>query len=141
MKIRGNSSLLGNNAPLFILDGIPVDNSIQDISPISNNVSLATPSNRAIDINSADIASITVLKGPAAAALYGIRASNGAVVINTKRGSALTNKKYRLPIMVHSPLIISTAACNPGKTNSPMDWAAVIFYPALPVPMKTGAPF
>src|SRR5689334_2528402 len=68
VKIRGNSSLLGNNAPLFILDGIPVDNSIQDISPISNNVSLATPSNRAIDINSADIASITVLKGPAAAA-------------------------------------------------------------------------
>ncbi|HEX6428981.1 MAG TPA: SusC/RagA family TonB-linked outer membrane protein [Niastella sp.] len=94
VKIRGNSSLLGNNAPLFILDGIPVDNSVQDILPsITNNVSLATPSNRAIDINSADIASITVLKGPAAAALYGIRASNGAVVINTKRGSALTNKK------------------------------------------------
>ncbi|MCS3795480.1 SusC/RagA family TonB-linked outer membrane protein [Niastella sp. OAS944] len=94
VKIRGNSSLLGNNAPLFILDGIPVDNSIQDILPsITNSVSLATPSNRAIDINSADIASITVLKGPAAAALYGIRASNGAVVINTKRGSALTNKK------------------------------------------------
>jgi outer membrane receptor protein involved in Fe transport len=70
-KIRGNSSLLGNNTPLFILDGIPVDNSIQDILPsITNNVSLATPSNRAIDINSADIASITVLKGPAAAALY-----------------------------------------------------------------------
>lgn len=92
IKIRGNSSLLGNNAPLFILDGIPVDNSIQDISPISNNVSLATPSNRAIDINSADIASITVLKGPAAAALYGIRAANGAVIITTKRGSSLTER-------------------------------------------------
>ncbi|WP_207510650.1 SusC/RagA family TonB-linked outer membrane protein [Longitalea luteola] len=97
VKIRGNSSLLGNNAPLFILDGIPVDNSIQDILPsITNSVSLATPSNRGIDINSADIASITVLKGPAAAALYGIRASNGAVVINTKRGSALTSKKLQV---------------------------------------------
>ncbi|SHM09156.1 TonB-linked outer membrane protein, SusC/RagA family [Chitinophaga jiangningensis] len=94
IKIRGNSSLLGSNAPLFILDGIPVDNSIQDILPISNSVSLATPSNRAIDINSADIASVTVLKGPAAAALYGIRAANGAVVINTKRGSTLTDKSF-----------------------------------------------
>jgi TonB-linked SusC/RagA family outer membrane protein len=94
IKIRGNSSLLGNNAPLFILDGIPVDNSIQDIrTNITNGNSLATPSNRGIDINGADIASITVLKGPAAAALYGIRASNGAVVVNTKRGSALTHKK------------------------------------------------
>jgi len=94
IKIRGNSSLLGNNAPLFILDGVPVDNSIQDISPISNSVSLATPSNRGIDINSADIASLTVLKGPAAAALYGIRAANGAVVINTKRGTSLTDKSF-----------------------------------------------
>ncbi|WP_167021084.1 SusC/RagA family TonB-linked outer membrane protein [Chitinophaga sp. Cy-1792] len=94
IKIRGNTSLLGNNAPLFILDGVPVDNSIQDILPVSNSVSLATPSNRAIDINSADIASVTVLKGPAAAALYGIRASNGAVVITTKRGSTVTDKSF-----------------------------------------------
>ncbi|MGN6494311.1 MAG: SusC/RagA family TonB-linked outer membrane protein [Agriterribacter sp.] len=94
VKIRGNSSLLGNNFPLFILDGIPVDNSVQDILPsITNANSLATPSNRGIDINGADIASITILKGPAAAALYGIRASNGAVVITTKRGNTLTSKK------------------------------------------------
>lgn len=94
VKIRGNGSLLGNNFPLFILDGIPVDNSIQDLLPnITNANSLATPSNRGIDINGADIASLTVLKGPAAAALYGIRASNGAVVINTKRGNQLTSKK------------------------------------------------
>lgn len=95
IKIRGNSSLLGNNSPLFILDGIPVDNSIQDLrSNITNGNSLATPSNRGIDINGSDVASLTILKGPAAAALYGIRASNGAVVINTKRGSALTRKKF-----------------------------------------------
>lgn len=94
VKIRGNSSLLGNNFPLFILDGIPIDNSVQDILPsITNANSLATPSNRGIDINAADIASITILKGPAAAALYGIRAANGAVVINTKRGNQITSKK------------------------------------------------
>lgn len=94
IRIRGNSSLLGNNAPLFILDGVPVDNSTQDIlGNITNVNSLATPSNRAVDINSDDIESLTVLKGPAAAALYGIRAANGAVIINTKRGSKLTDKK------------------------------------------------
>ncbi len=93
VRIRGNSSILGNNSPLFIVDGIPVDNSIQDLLPnITNNLSLATPSNRAIDINSDDIESISVLKGPAAAALYGIRAANGAVVITTKHGSSQTNK-------------------------------------------------
>ncbi len=94
IKIRGNASLLGNNSPLFVLDGIPVDNSVQDIlGNITNGNSLATPSNRAVDINSEDIESVTVLKGPAAAALYGIRAANGAVVITTKKGSKLTDKK------------------------------------------------
>ncbi|PSL47213.1 TonB-linked SusC/RagA family outer membrane protein [Chitinophaga niastensis] len=97
IRIRGNSSLLGNNAPLFILDGVPIDNSTQDIlGNITNASSLATPSNRAIDINNEDVASLTVLKGPAAAALYGIRASNGAVIINTKRGSQLTERKWNV---------------------------------------------
>lgn len=97
VRIRGNSSLLGNNSPLFVLDGIPVDNSIQDIlGNITNVNSLATPSNRAVDINSDDIESVTVLKGPAAAALYGIRAANGAVIINTKRGSKLTDKPFNI---------------------------------------------
>lgn len=97
IRIRGNSSLLGNNAPLFILDGVPVDNSVQDIlGNITNAFSLATPSNRAVDINSNDVASLTVLKGPAAAALYGIRAANGAVILNTKRGSQLTERKLQV---------------------------------------------
>jgi TonB-dependent SusC/RagA subfamily outer membrane receptor len=92
VRIRGNASLLGNNSPLFILDGVPVDNSIQDIlGNITNVYSLATPSNRAVDINSDDVESVTVLKGPAAAALYGIRAANGAVILTTKRGSKLTD--------------------------------------------------
>jgi TonB-dependent SusC/RagA subfamily outer membrane receptor len=97
MRIRGNSSLLGNNSPLFILDGVPIDNSVLDIlGNITNPNALATPSNRAIDITSDDVESVTVLKGPAAAALYGIRAANGAVIITTKRGSKLTDDKLHV---------------------------------------------
>jgi TonB-linked SusC/RagA family outer membrane protein len=99
VRIRGNTSVLGNNSPLFVVDGIPIDNSIQDLLPnITNSVSLATPSNRAIDINSDDVESITVLKGPTAAALYGLRAANGAVIINTKRGSKLTDKPVTVSV-------------------------------------------
>ncbi|ETZ24819.1 SusC/RagA family TonB-linked outer membrane protein [Pedobacter sp. V48] len=86
IMIRGGSSLSGSNQPLFILDGIPVDNS----TPVSQGglvASVAPASNRAIDINPEDIETITVLKGPAAAALYGIRAASGAIVITTKKGS------------------------------------------------------
>lgn len=86
IMIRGGSSLSGNNQPLFILDGIPVDNS----TPVSQGglvASVAPASNRAIDINPEDIETITVLKGPAAAALYGIKAASGAIVITTKKGS------------------------------------------------------
>lgn len=143
IKIRGNSSLLGNNFPLFILDGIPVDNSVQDLLPNITNVnSLATPSNRGIDINGADIASITILKGPAAAALYGIRASNGAVVINTKRGNLLTAKKLVVnyngsftvdkknrriqPRQTTFSNGINGAYVLPGVTGSDENWGALI---------------
>ncbi|WP_291909733.1 SusC/RagA family TonB-linked outer membrane protein [Chitinophaga sp. CB10] len=157
IKIRGNSSLLGSNAPLFILDGIPVDNSIQDISPVSNTVSLATPSNRAIDINSADIASVTVLKGPAAAALYGIRAANGAVVINTKRGSVLTDKSFGVTYsgsftvdkinrrMQPRQYVYSNGIggqyVKPGTTGSDENWGALLdtlTYSTQPSPFYKG---
>lgn len=79
--IRGGTSLSSDNQPLFVVDGIPIDN--------TTTGGLNSPgSNRAIDINPADIASITILKGPSAAALYGQRAGSGAVVITTKRGEA-----------------------------------------------------
>jgi TonB-linked SusC/RagA family outer membrane protein len=88
MLIRGGTSLSGNNQPLYVIDGIPMDNGTVT-SQGSNLVASSAPaSNRAIDINPEDIASITVLKGPAAAALYGLRAASGAVVITTKRGTA-----------------------------------------------------
>lgn len=79
--IRGGSSITGNNQPLFVVDGIPIDNST------SSSLEVAS-TNRASDINPADIESVSVLKGPAAAALYGIQAAGGAVIITTKRGKA-----------------------------------------------------
>ena len=82
VNIRGRASLLGNNEPLYIVDGIPISNAFNTTVTFSS----VDASNRAIDINPDDIESMTVLKGPAAAALYGIDAANGAIIIETKRG-------------------------------------------------------
>ncbi len=87
--IRGNNSATGNNQPLFVVDGIPFDNSINNTSNPATAAS--TYSNRALDLDPNDIASITVLKGGAAAALYGSRASNGVIIITTHSG-AKSNK-------------------------------------------------
>jgi TonB-dependent SusC/RagA subfamily outer membrane receptor len=81
IRIRGNKSISGSNKPLIIVDGIPIDNSSSGNSNAGVDIS-----NRAIDINPNDIASISILKGPAATALYGIRAANGALIITTKTG-------------------------------------------------------
>ena len=81
IRIRGNVSIGRSNSPLFVVDGVPIDN-----SETGNGVGGIDQSNRAIDINPNDIASITVLKGPSATALYGVRAANGAIVITTKSG-------------------------------------------------------
>jgi TonB-linked SusC/RagA family outer membrane protein len=93
--IRGITSFGGNNQPLFVVDGIPIDNSTiaggQLPSAGSNafaSSEQASFSNRAADINPSDIESMTILKGPSATALYGIRAANGVVVITTKQGQA-----------------------------------------------------
>ncbi|WP_295116461.1 SusC/RagA family TonB-linked outer membrane protein [uncultured Chitinophaga sp.] len=88
--IRGGTSLERNNQPLFVIDGVPMDNSTGqgDNSAFDGSVNLSTTnSNRAMDINPEDIESISVLKGPAAAALYGLRAAAGAIVITTKRAA------------------------------------------------------
>ena len=82
--IRGYTTFTGSNQPLFVIDGIPIDNS-GGISPLQVGPSV---SNRAIDINQEDIESITVLKGPSAAVIYGSRGANGVIVITTKKGKA-----------------------------------------------------
>lgn len=81
IRIRGGSSLSRNNEPLFVVDGIPVDN-----SSTGNAVDGVNQSNRLIDLNPNDIESLTVLKGPAATVQYGIRGSNGVIIVTTKKG-------------------------------------------------------
>ena len=87
--IRGGTSLERDNQPLFVIDGMPMDNSTGqgDNSAFDGNTNISTTNgNRALDLNPEDIESISVLKGPAAAALYGLRAAAGAIVVTTKKG-------------------------------------------------------
>ena len=85
ITIRGARSFDGNNQPLYVIDGMPI-NTQADFST-GASVSGANYADRSIDINPEDIETINVLKGQAASALYGIRASNGVIVITTKRGN------------------------------------------------------
>jgi len=85
VTIRGESSLnINANQPLFVVDGIPISNNVVGSSGSGNQE--VDYGNAAGEINPDDIASMTVLKGPAAAALYGSRAANGAILITTKNG-------------------------------------------------------
>jgi len=96
VKLRGVSTINGNSQPLYIIDGVILNN-----SAISSNVNAVTeaaaggsrtsqdnPVNRIADLNPQDIESIEILKGPSAAAIYGGRAANGVVIISTKSGSS-----------------------------------------------------
>jgi TonB-linked SusC/RagA family outer membrane protein len=82
--IRGYNSFTGSNQPLFVVDGMPIDNGGGG-NALQNG---PANSNRAIDINPEDIETMTVLKGPSAAALYGSRAANGVILITTKKGKS-----------------------------------------------------
>ena len=83
INIRGISSMTGNTQPLFVVDGIPFDNSVNGaVGAGSSQNSVYT--NRAFDLDPNNIESLTILKGAAASALYGSRATNGVVVITTK---------------------------------------------------------
>ncbi len=86
--IRGNTSITGDNQPLFVVNGIPMDNRSQG----SGNTQFGGVDfgNAIQDINPDDIASITVLKGPNASALYGARGANGVILITTKSGKGAT---------------------------------------------------
>ncbi len=97
VNLRGMTSLTGDNQPLIVIDGIPVDNSINNFDPTGSGLQASgangnltggsMSSNRGLDINPNDIESISVLKGPAATALYGIKAASGALIITTKKGN------------------------------------------------------
>lgn len=87
--IRGANSISGNNQPLFIVDGVPVDNSAPSNNGFGGGNGGGIDYGNAIqDINPNDIESVSILKGPNAAALYGSRAANGAIIITTKSGKS-----------------------------------------------------
>ena len=98
LRLRGVTSITGNNQPLMVVDGVPIDNSVNnyDATSATPNVSGSNsnltggvqPTNRGVDLNPNDIESITLLKGPSATALYGIQAASGAIIITTKKGSS-----------------------------------------------------
>lgn len=100
IRIRGSSSVGGSNQPLFVIDGIPIDNSqLSSGNPDNGENNLLNGvaySNRAIDIDPSTIESMNILKGPAATALYGIRASSGAVIITTKKGAPTIGDKINI---------------------------------------------
>ncbi|MBN9351517.1 MAG: SusC/RagA family TonB-linked outer membrane protein [Chitinophagaceae bacterium] len=99
--IRGARFFDGNNAPLYVVDGMPI-NSNPDFSVGGNGVTGTDYSSRSIDIDPNDIASISVLKGQAASALYGMRASNGVIMITTKSGQGIRRGKPVVSVSTNS---------------------------------------
>jgi TonB-linked SusC/RagA family outer membrane protein len=91
MTIRGSRSFTGDNTPLYIVDGMPIA-STSDVSTM-NSVTGTDFANRSVDLDPNDIESINVLKGQAASALYGMRATNGVVLITTKSGKGIAKGK------------------------------------------------
>ncbi|MGB1384147.1 MAG: SusC/RagA family TonB-linked outer membrane protein [Flavobacteriales bacterium] len=115
--LRGASSITGDNQPLFVVDGVPIDNSDYSSYNQQRGAGAYDYGNTAADINPEDIESVTVLKGPAAAALYGSRASNGAIVITTKSGKGMKGKDG-LGIEVNSGVAFNDVLFLPDYQNS-----------------------
>lgn len=91
INIRGASSLMGNNQPLFVVNGLPITNDLYTFDDGLNGSTSIDFGNAAQIINTDDINAISVLKGPAASALYGSRAANGVILIETKTGQSQPN--------------------------------------------------
>ncbi|RED46847.1 TonB-linked SusC/RagA family outer membrane protein [Winogradskyella eximia] len=115
ITIRGEASFSNNN-PLFVVDGVPINN--ETVFNFTNEAAAGFQEidfgNGAMEVNPDDIGSVTVLKGPSAAALYGTRASNGVIVIETKNGK----NKRGLGISFNSSLFVDTAFRLPDFQNS-----------------------
>lgn len=96
ITIRGSRSFTGNNTPLYVVDGMPINSAI-DIST-ENSVTGTDYANRGMDIDPNDIETINILKGQAASALYGMRASNGVIIITTKSGKGARKGKPQISL-------------------------------------------
>jgi len=110
VSIRGNSSIGGNNQPLYVVDGVPINNDNLDAAGVWGGRDYGDGIQ---NINPDDIKSLTVLKGPNAAALYGARGSNGVILITTKKAS-----KKGLGISFNSNATFETPNVLPNFQNS-----------------------
>ena len=146
IRIRGISSILGNSQPLYVVDGVIASDvaiapGTNRITKASGSVTIAVPSqenpvNRIADLNPDDIENIEVLKGSAAAAIYGSKASGGVVMITTKRGRAgrpqftvrqgvgTSRLAYKEGSRRFQSLAAARAAFDPNNTRGDAFWAA-----------------
>ncbi|MBO9617402.1 MAG: TonB-dependent receptor [Niabella sp.] len=149
IRVRGNGSLFGENRPLYVIDGVPMNNIPAGASPLGGDGQRITATN---DINPNDIESIDVLKDAAATAIYGSRAANGVILITTKKGkpgkskfnfsmySGVATVTKRLPLLNNTQYVDlineeRTNAKLPAdpyivKTDTNTNWQDAIFRPA-----------
>jgi len=159
ITIRGVSSISGSNQPLIIVDGLPMDNRTLNTGVLASDANSNTAfsnrgvdfTNRAADLNPDDIGTLTVLKGPEAAALYGIDAANGAIVITTKRGRAGGGVQYsssfRLEATrartqlqrVYGPTTVTAGVLGSFDYFGPPYPAGTVFYDNTDGFLRTGA--
>lgn len=138
ITIRGQSSFLGGNQPLFVVDGIPYSNNqVTTSNQLTQSGGAYGTSFSTLDPN--DIESINVLKGAAAAAIYGSRAANGAVIITTKSGSRDRRPAQRgMEVTFRSSLAFENVANLPDYQNT---FGAGVDFNAQNVNGSWGAPF
>lgn len=144
MVIRGASSLSTDNQPLFVVDGVPLTNSLNNVGQIGSD-NKVDYGNAISNINPDDIENISILKGPSAAALYGSRAGNGVVLITTKSGkkadkmtiSVNSNTVFDIPyqyIDLHNKFASGTMPLKPGDVSGNLivdGGSAVVMGPEL----------
>lgn len=127
INIRGISSFTGSNQPLFVIDGIPISNDVDRTNGgPTGTLGDNQPPNRALDLDMNNIESINILKGPAASVLYGSRASAGAIIITTKKGSS---QKGRTEVVVSSNVSFQRATGLPEVQNEYGQGTLGIFNP------------
>lgn len=110
--LRGMSSISGNNQPLYVVDGVPINNEVVNSTSLNGGLDFG---NRANDINPDDVESMSILKGSSGTALYGSRAANGVIIITTKKGSS--NKNGQAKIVVNSSVTFSSPLMFPTFQN------------------------
>ncbi|GAB3835019.1 SusC/RagA family TonB-linked outer membrane protein [Hymenobacter jeollabukensis] len=115
ITLRGTRSFQGENQPLFVVDGIIIDNT--SIQPSTGSTNQVDVGNRVGDINPDDIESITVLKGPSAAALYGSAGGNGAIIITTKTGRDAAAQGRKAAVTFNSSFTAETVLKLPDFQN------------------------